>query len=389
VVRVREFTQAELEQFVDPERDEPDLSRVSEVEVTLYPIENQREEGTEYVETTIGEAVEEGTIASEWVAYYLGIAQGWYERVGIDMDRFRFRQHLPGERAHYASDCWDAEAELGGDWVEIAGFAYRGDYDLSKHAEHADEEFTVFEQYDEPITTERATVDPDMSYLGPEFGGKAGELADALETLAERDRAAFEGESVSVEVAGESHEVPTEETGFSVEEITESGEHVTPHVVEPSFGVGRTLYTLLAHAYREDEVEGEERSYLSLVPEMAPTTVGVFPLMDRDGLGERAREIAGELREAGLEVSYDDSGNIGRRYRRQDEVGTPFCVTVDYESQEDDTVTLRDRDSTDQVRVSIDDLARVLADLREGSRSFASVASEGEELSAGPENAPE
>lgn len=389
VIRVREFTQAELEQFVDPERDEPDLSRVADVEVTLYPIENQRAEGHEYVETTIGEAVEEGIIASEWVAYYLGIAQEWYERVGIDMDRFRFRQHLPGERAHYASDCWDAEAELGGDWVEIAGFAYRGDYDLSKHAEHSGEEFTVFEQYDEPIHTERATVDPDMSYLGPEFGGKAGKIADALETLAERDRAAFEGETVTVEVDGESHEIPTEKTGFAVEEATESGEHVTPHVVEPSFGVGRTLYAVFAHAYREDEVDGEERSYLSLTPEMAPTTVGVFPLMDRDGMGECARGVASELREAGLEVSYDDSGNIGRRYRRQDEVGTPFCVTVDYDSLDDDTVTLRHRDSTDQVRMPIAELPDLLTDLRDGSRSFGTVADEGEELSTGPENAPE
>jgi glycyl-tRNA synthetase len=389
VIRVREFTQAELEQFVNPERDEPGLSRVSDVEVTLYPIENQREEGREYLTTTIGEAVEEGTIASEWVAYYLGIAQEWYERVGVDMDRFRFRQHLPGERAHYASDCWDAESELGGDWVEIAGFAYRGDYDLSKHADHADEEFTVFEQYDEPITTERATVDPDMSYLGPEFGGTAGEIADALETLAERDRAAFEGETVAVEVAGEFHEIPTEKTGFSIEEVTESGEHVTPHVVEPSFGVGRTLYTLLVHAYHEDEVDGEERSYLSLAPEIAPTTVGVFPLMDRDGLGERARRVASALRESGLEVAYDDSGNIGRRYRRQDEVGTPFCVTVDYETAESETVTVRDRDSTAQVRVPTGELAGVLAALRDGGRAFGSLVDEYEELSVGPENAPE
>lgn len=389
VIRVREFTQAELEQFVDPERDEPDLSRVTDVEVTLYPIGNQREEGTEYLTTTVGEALEEGTIANEWIAYYLGIAQRWFERVGLDMDRFRFRQHLPGERAHYASDCWDAEAELGGDWVEIAGFSYRSDYDLSKHAEHSGEEFTVFEQYDEPIHTERATVDPDMSYLGPEFGGDAGKIADALETLAGRDRTAFDGESVSVEVGGETHEIPAEKTGFSVEEVTESGEHVTPHVVEPSFGVDRLVYAALAHAYREDRVDGEERTYLSLPPELAPTTVGVFPLMDRDGLGERARRVARELREAGFEVAYDDSGNIGRRYRRQDEVGTPFCVTVDYETTENETVTLRERDSTEQMRVPIAELSADLVDLREGSRTFDSIEDEYEELSAGPENAPE
>lgn len=386
VIRVREFTQAELEQFINPGKNEPDLSKVAGVGVTFYPIESQREEGHEYVEKTVAEAVEDGTIASDWVAYYLGVAQEWYERVGVDMDRFRFRQHLPGERAHYASDCWDAEAELDGDWVEIAGFAYRGDYDLSKHAEYSGEEFTVFEPYDEPITTERATVDPDMSYLGPEFGANAGEIAAALETLAERDRAVFEGDVVSVEVDGNSYKMPTEKTGFAVEEVTESGEHVTPHVVEPSFGVGRTLYTLVAHAYGEDEVEGEERTYLSLAPEMAPTTVGVFPLMDRDGLGECAREIASALRDEGLEVAYDDSGNIGRRYRRQDEVGTPFCVTVDYETEENETVTVRERDSTTQIRVPTADLAELLTDLRDGARSFEEVRDGYEELSGSAAN---
>jgi len=373
VIRTREFTQAELELFVDPEENDPDLSRVEDVEVRLYPIGEQEDEDGELIETTIGEAVEDGTLASPWIAYYLGVAQEWYERVGVDADRFRFRQHLAGERAHYASDCWDAEAELDGDWIELAGFAYRGDYDLSKHAEHSDEDFTIFKQYDEPVTVERATVDPDMSYLGPEFGGQAQAVADALADLAEEDRSAFEGEDVTVDVEGEEYTVPVEKTDFSVDEVTESGEHITPHVVEPSFGVDRLLYTILDHAYAEDEVGGEERTYLSLDAEVAPTTVGVFPLMDKEGLGERARDLAADLRAAGLSVNYDDSGAIGRRYRRQDEIGTPFCVTVDYETLEDGTVTVRERDSTEQLRVPVDDLDETLTALSEGDLAFADV----------------
>jgi glycyl-tRNA synthetase len=392
VIRTREFTQAELELFVDPEEDDPDLWKVEDVELTLYPATEQEADGGGLVTKTVGEAVEDGTLASPWVAYYLGIAQQWYERVGVDMDRFRFRQHLSGELAHYASDCWDAEAELGGggeesadadsesrttessgDWIELAGFAYRGDYDLSKHSAHSDEEFTIFKQYDEPKTVERATVDPDMSYLGPEFGGQAQQVADALEALAARDRSAFEGEDVTVDVDGEEFTVPVEKTNFSVEEITENGEQITPHVVEPSFGVDRLLYTVLEHAYSEDEVDGEERTYLSLDPEVAPTVVGVFPLMDKEGLGERAREIAGELRAAGLSVNYDDSGAIGRRYRRQDEIGTPYCVTVDYESLEDDTVTVRERDTTEQIRVPTEDLTETLQSLRAGDATFDDV----------------
>ena len=373
LVRTREFTMAELEFFVDPEGEGPDLDRVADVELPLYSADAQQSEGEQYRHLTPREALDEGVVGDEWVAYFLARSKAWFERVGVDMERFRFRQHLPGELAHYASDCWDAEGEVGGDWIELEGVASRTDYDLSKHSEHADDSFTVFKQYDEPKTVERATVDPDMAYLGPEFGGDAAAVADALEALAGRDRSAFDGDEVTVEVDGDEYTVPTEKTGFAVEEVTESGRHIVPHVVEPAFGVGRAVYTVLAHNYHEDEVEGEHRDVLRLPPEVSPTTVGVFPLMDKDGLGERARDLAADLREAGLSVTYDDSGNIGRRYRRQDEVGTPYCVTVDYDSLEDDTVTLRDRDTTDQVRVAVDDLAAVLDDLRNGDRAFADL----------------
>jgi len=380
IIRTREFTQAELEHFIDPEVDEPDLDAVADVECTFYPVSEQQADDGEPIRATVAEAVEDGIVESDWIAYYLGLTKRWYDRVGVDMDRFRFRQHLPGELAHYSSDCWDAEGFAAGDWIEMAGFSYRSDYDLSKHAEHSEEEFTVFKQYDEPRTTKQATVDPDMSELGPAFGGAAGDVADALEELAGEapnrfDAAAAEpAGTVDVDVDGETYEVPFEHTGYAVEEVTEAGEHLRPHVVEPSFGVDRLLYVLVEHAYREDEIDGEERAYLALDSEVAPTTVGVFPLMDKDGMGERAGEIASELREAGLSVTYDDSGAIGRRYRRQDEVGTPFCVTVDHDSLEDDTVTIRERDSTEQIRVDIEALPRLCRDLRDGVRSFDALA---------------
>ncbi|WP_158855268.1 glycine--tRNA ligase [Halorhabdus sp. CUG00001] len=378
LLRVREFSQAELELFVDPEEDEPDLSSVADVSARFYPATAQDCEGGGVIETTIAEAVDHGIVADPWIAYYLGVAAEWYDRIGLDMDRFRFRQHRPGELAHYSEDCWDAEGDVSDpgedpDWIELGGFAYRADYDLSKHDSHSEEEFTIFKQYDDPVTVETPTVDPDMSYLGPEFGGAAGDVAAALETLAADDPDAFEGEEVTVEVDDESYTVPVEQTGFAVEEVTESGEHVTPHVVEPSLGIDRALYTALDHSYREDEVDGEQRTYLSLPPEVAPTTVGVFPLMDKDGLGERARELAQDLRATGLAVTYDDSGAIGRRYRRQDEVGTPYCVTVDYDTLEDGTVTIRDRDSTTQRRVAIETLGATIEALVEGEQAFEDI----------------
>ncbi|MCT9094805.1 glycine--tRNA ligase [Haloarchaeobius sp. HME9146] len=368
LLRLREFTQAELELFIDPEEDEPALDVVRDVEAPLYSAEMQESDDSEPVTMAIGDAVDEGIISDAWVAYYLGLAKQWYTRIGIDMEKFRFRQHLSGELAHYAADCWDAEALVDGDWIELAGFANRGDYDLSKHGSYSDEDFTLFKQYDEPKHVERATVDPDMSYLGPEFGGAAADIGEALQTLAERDRSAFDGDSVEVEVDGEAYEIPSEHVNFEVSEETEAGEHIVPHVIEPSFGVDRALYTVVHHAYREDEVEGEERSYLALKPEVAPTFVGVFPLTSKDGLPETAQSVATELRERGLSVAYDDSGSIGRRYRRQDEVGTPFCVTLDADPE--GTATIRERDSTEQVRVDLDELADVLTALRTGERTF-------------------
>jgi glycyl-tRNA synthetase len=365
IIRVREFTMAELEQFVDPESDTPPIERVSDVSLPLYSAAAQDGEGG--IESmTVAEALDAGVIANEWIAYYLGVAREWYESVGVDMDRFRYRQHLSDELSHYASDCWDAEAELDGNWIEITGFADRGAYDLQKHDEYSGEDFSIFKPYDEPKTVERPSVEPDMSYLGPEFGSAAGDIADELASLAERDPPAFDAETVTVEIDDESYAVPTEQTGFAVREETITGEHVTPHVIEPAFGVDRLIYTVLAHSYREDTVEGESRNYLALPPNLAPTFVGVFPLMDKDGLGERARDIAADLRTAGFAVDYDDSGNIGRRYRRQDEVGTPYCVTVDYESLEEGTVTVRERDSTVQTRIAVAELPARLTALGAG-----------------------
>ncbi|GAB7014394.1 glycine--tRNA ligase [Halolamina salina] len=384
LIRVRELTQAELETFIDPETDEPDLQKVADVELRLYPAPEQAEDAPAaegYQELTVAEAVEQNVISSEWIAYYLGVAQEWYERIGVDTEKLRFRQHLPGERAHYAADCWDAEAKVesaGGDWIEIAGFSTRSDYDLSKHAEASDDNFTVFKQYDEPRTVERPTVDPDMSTLGPEFGGDAGAVAEALAALAERDPDAFHDDEVTVAVDGEEYTVDTDVANFEVVEETEAGEHIVPHVVEPSFGVDRTVYTLIDHGLQRDELGGEPRDYLSLAPEMAPTDVAVFPLVsNHEPLLDTASDVVSTLRDAGFDATRDDSGSIGRRYRRQDEVGTPFCVTVDRDGLEDDptTVTLRDRDTGAQARIPVGELVGQLEALRDGDADFEAVLS--------------
>ncbi len=151
---------------------------------------------------------------------------------------------------------------------------------------------------------------------------------------------------------------------FSKKDLTylddlRDGERYVPYVIETSAGLTRTVLTVLADAYEEEEVEGEKRVVMRLHPELAPITVGVFPLVKKDGLAELAREIERDLRQE-YATFYDQGGAIGRRYRRQDEIGTPFGITVDYQSKEDRTVTLRYRDSMEQVRVPIPELAETI-----------------------------
>lgn len=146
-------------------------------------------------------------------------------------------------------------------------------------------------------------------------------------------------------------------SGKELKYIYPDGKKVAPHVIEPTFGLSRLITILLMEAYHEEEVKGETRVVLKLNPKIAPVTVAVLPLMKKDGLGDKARELSSTLREQfrGQYVAeYDESGSIGKRYRRQDEIGTPFCVTVDYDSLEDNTVTIRHRDDMSQERIAID-----------------------------------
>lgn len=133
-----------------------------------------------------------------------------------------------------------------------------------------------------------------------------------------------------------------------------------PHVIEPSFGLSRATLVTLLDAYDEDEVGGEQRVVMRFSPKVAPVQVAVFPLMKKGGLDEKAKELFAKLQDLFL-VEYDESGAIGKRYRRHDEIGTPFCVTVDFDTLEDDAVTLRDRDSAEQVRVKLVDLIALLS----------------------------
>jgi glycyl-tRNA synthetase len=154
----------------------------------------------------------------------------------------------------------------------------------------------------------------------------------------------------------------TEFSGEKLEYFDQaSGEAYVPHVIEPAAGVDRAVLTFIIDAYEVEEVEGRKRTVLRLHPRMAPVKVAVLPLVSRDGMPERAREIFQAVREQ-VPAEYDDGGSIGKRYRRQDEIGTPWGVTVDGQTMEDGTVTLRDRDSLEQTRVPADEVPDLLAE---------------------------
>ncbi|UCC93915.1 MAG: glycine--tRNA ligase, partial [Thermoplasmata archaeon] len=202
--------------------------------------------------------------------------------------------------------------------------------------------------------------------LGPRFRGDAKAVAEAL---MEADSSSVDGDgsaTISIPEGDGTRTVQVPPECFNIERKVEkvTGERVLPHVVEPSYGIDRITWTVIEHAYtlRAGD-EGEAMTVLKLSPIVAPVNVGVFPLVTKDGLDTIAEEVDGRLRGAGLRTFFDGSGSIGRRYARADEVGIPFCITVDHQSKEDDSVTIRWRDTQDQVRLPISHLVDSVRDL--------------------------
>lgn len=370
VIRLREFTQAEAEIFIDPrDKTHPGFKDVADILLNLYSQEGQVT--GEMKKMTLGEAVKNGIIAHEFLAYCLARTYQFLVRVGVCPEKMRFRQHMLDEMAHYAADCWDAEilSDRFG-WVEVVGIADRTDFDLKAHSKQSEKELSIYVSYDSPKKVEKFVVKPDMGILGPKFKGKAGKVANALKALKSEQ---LSGDVIQLTIDGEKIEINKDSVKF--ETVTEEvhGENIIPHVIEPSFGIDRITYSLLEHSYFEEEakenVEDEEgageekRIVLRLPPEVAPIQAAVLPLLSRDELIRPGNEIVNKLRKAGILADFDDSGTIGRRYRRNDEIGTPYSITIDYQTLDDRTVTIRDRDTMKQVRAKVSDIADNIYDM--------------------------
>jgi glycyl-tRNA synthetase len=280
------------------------------------------------------------------------LTQDFLMSLGIDVKKFRFRKHGVDEIAHYAQECWDAElySERFG-WVECVGIADRSAYDLNAHINASGTDMYAMRKYATPKEEMKNRVVPNMSVLGPLFKQKARRLKEQLEKYEP-----IELKKVIITLDGERIEIP--ENGYTIISRKEKniGKKFIPHVIEPSFGIDRIIYCLLEHSYQEQKKKDENYRILQLNQEIAPIKVGVFPLINDKKLILLAKKINDMLRNAYIYTYYDESGSIGRRYARMDEIGTPFCITVDFESLEDAQITIRERDTTKQVRQPVDTL---------------------------------
>lgn len=357
VIRLREFTQAEAEIFLNPkDKTTPKFAQIADEILYLNSQEVQENNGKP-LKITAKEALDKEIVANEMLIYQLYLAKKFLNEIGIPDDVLRFRQHLPGEMAHYALDCWDVEVltdKYG--WVEIIGIADRGDYDLSSHSKYSNDELNVFIEYDEPKKVKKTVVKPNLSKFGPVFKGDSPKIKQAIEEADPTEvMKAIEEDGKFVVELDKTYEVPEELLIFEDVEEEINGEKIIPHVIEPSFGIDRIVYSVLLHSFHTAENE-DDKDYFKFAKSIAPVQLGIFPLVNKEGPREIAIELTEKLRSHGFTVEYDASGTIGKRYARADEIGIPLAITVDFESLEDNQVTVRDRDTEQQERIAIDSL---------------------------------
>jgi len=318
---------------------------------------------------TVREALDRGVVRNVVLCYFMALAVKFIQDLGIPWEKQRLREVPPEERAHYSSQTFDQEVWLERwGWTEVSGHAYRTDYDLRNHMAHSNVDMRVHKLLSEPRKATRVKMEPRMERLEADFGK---EQAQRLTLLIKRSDPTVVDRELRekgfYEVTGQpSIRIEPRHVAVTSEEVEEKGRYFIPHVVEPSFGVDRIVYALLEYACKERE----KRIVLEIPRDVAATKVMVFPLVNRDGLPERARKIADALLEEEFMVGYDASGSIGRRYARADEVGTPICMTIDYKTLEDETVTVRDLYTWRQVRVKADSLPSLLRDYLRGRLEF-------------------
>merc|ERR1719278_171608 len=376
LIRVREFTMAEIEHFLDPEdKSHPKFDSIKDVEVSLYSACCQME-GKSVYKTTIGKAVGEKTIDNQTLGYFIARIQQFLEKAGVDVSKMRFRQHMANEMAHYAKDCWDAELLTSYGWVECVGCADRSAFDLQAHSKATGVSLVAEKKLSEAKTVEITEMVPNKQVMGKAFKKEAKSVSDLLANLSLEDITTFESElesqgefqlNDSVKITRDMVQVKRQTKQVHVEKFT-------PSVIEPSFGIGRIMYAIFEHNFAVRK-EDEQRTFLTLPPSIAPLKASVLPLSGNPEFTPLVKQLSKALTE--VEVSHkvdDSSGAIGKRYARTDEVAIPYGICVDFDSlKEPRTVTLRERDSMKQVRMPIEDVAPLVRAMSHDKMSWQQV----------------
>jgi glycyl-tRNA synthetase len=382
LTRQREFTQAEIEYFVNPEsKAHPKFKDVADLRVSLFHSDEQLAAKDATV-MRMGDAVSQGKIDNETLGYYMARTYMFLTSVGIREEHLRFRQHLPTEMAHYAKDCWDAEIFTSYGWLECVGIADRSCFDLNAHAEATRTDLQYKEQLEKPIETEVLALTKQSGITVMKAFKKDGKMVkewiEALpqEQLCALDKETSEKGSKEVEVDGRPFTLLKEQLQFEKKVEKTTIRSYTPGVIEPSFGIDRIFFSVMEHSYfsrpkEENSEDKQTRGVLSFAASIAPYKLSILPLDQRISRDERylglLSAVRKELSTLGLAYTMDESSaTIGKRYSRNDELGIPYAVTFDFQTLDDKTVTLRVRDAMDQIRVPLDDLVSMIRDLCSG-----------------------
>jgi glycyl-tRNA synthetase len=374
-IRLREFTIIDYEIFVDPQ--DTSYPRIKELEndrLRILTIEAQRTNMDTVSEVTVREALDSGIVENEVLCYFMALATKFLKQLGIPPEKQRLREALPEERAHYSLQTFDQEIWLSNwGWTEISGHAYRTDYDLRNHMAHSGVDLRVYKTFDKPRKVTKYTVKPRIQQIKQEFNKEADRI---IRLLRNSDATIIHREIQTkgfYELTGKHPlRLSSKYVEITQDESEENGRFFIPHVIEPSFGIDRIVYAVLEYAYSEKK----KRVVLRLPKDIAAVKVAVFPLVNKDKLPEIARNLYEMLLNEEFIVHWDESRSIGRRYARADEIGIPICVTVDYQTLQDETVTLRDVYTWKQIRVNKENLPYVLKDYFKGKLKFEEMKTE-------------
>ena len=352
MIRLREFNMAELEYFIDPNN--PPLEDLSTNLSLINMIPDPESKFDLNYNITFSNAFNIGIIKHPTVAFFLMKTWNFLVEIGIDKSKIRFREHVSTEMAHYAEECWDCEINGEYGWIECVGIANRTSHDLKSHENiSGSKSLTAWRAFTEPRIERKTILSPKTSIIGPIFKEQASLVIEAIKKLQINDEF-----PKNIKLSnGNNVDITSEMTEIKEIETTVSGEWFTSHVIEPAFGIDRIVWHLIDHSYNEVKKEGVEYTIMKFNDNVCPIDAIILPLYEKDGMDKIALEITKKANSlSGIRVEMDTSKSIGRRYARADEIGVPWTVTVDHNSVDDNTVTIRRRDDQKQIRTTIEEL---------------------------------